>query len=108
LPDCPFEVVDEGVVVHVRLTPNAAFDRIDGLGMRGDEVPVLKVRVRAAPEDGKANKALLKLLAKNLSHPVGKLSLVAGHKSRIKRILITDNGRDLAWQLKKLLEQIGT
>ncbi len=105
MPGSPFEVVAGGLVVHVRLTPKAAHDRVEGIEVRDDGLPVLKARVRTVPEDGKANRALLKLLAKNLSHPVGKLSLVAGHKSRIKRILIAGNGRDLARQFKKFLEQ---
>lgn len=105
MPNSPFEVVAGGLVVHVRLTPKAAFDRIEGVNVRDDGSPVLTVRVRAVPEDGKANKALLKLLSKSLSHPVGKLSLVAGHKSRIKRILVAGDGRDLARQFKKFLEQ---
>jgi uncharacterized protein len=105
LPDGPFEIVAGGLVVHVRLTPKAAFDRIEGVDVRDDGMPVLKARVRAVPEDSKANKALLKLLSKNLSHPVGKLSLVAGHKSRIKRILVAGDGRDLAKRMRKFLEQ---
>ena len=105
MPDGPFEIVADGLIVHVRLTPKAAHDRIDGAELRDDGLPVLKARVRAVPEDGKANKALLKLLAKSLSLPGRNLSLVAGHKARIKRILIAGDGRDLARQFKDLLEQ---
>ena len=105
MQDCPFEIVAEGLIIHVRMTPKAAFDRIDGVAMRDDGLPVLKARVRAIPENGKANKALLKLLSTCLSQPVGKLSLVAGHKSRIKQILAIGDGCDLAEQLKKSLGQ---
>lgn len=99
-----YEVIADGLLIHVRLTPKSAHDRIDGVEER-DDGWVIRARVRAVPEDGKANKALLKLLSKSLSYPVGKLSLVAGHKSRIKRILVSGNGRDLARQFNKFLEQ---
>jgi len=94
------------LVVHVRMTPKAAFDRIDGVETRDDGKMVLRVRVRAVPENGKANNALLKLVGKSLSLPGGKLSLVAGQKSRIKRIVVSGDGRDLARQFSNFLEHI--
>lgn len=105
MPDGPFEVVAEGLIVHVRLTPKAAHDRVAGVEVRDNGLSVFKARVRAVPENGRANSALLKLLSKDLSQPVGNLSLVAGHKSRIKRILITGDGRCLAKKIRKLLDQ---
>ena len=51
----------------VKLAPGAASDRIDGWDVDADDRAVLKVRVRARPVEGEANKALLLLLAKSLA-----------------------------------------
>ena len=45
-------------------------------------------RVRAVPEDGKANEALIALLAKTLAVPKSHLRIVSGATSRLKRIAI--------------------
>ena len=76
------------VLLSVRLTPKAAHDRIDGIEIRDGGRAVLKARVRAVPESGKANEALLQLLAKSLDLPVRSLSLSSGSTGRIKTIRI--------------------
>jgi len=65
----------------VRLTPRGGKDATEG--WQGD---VLKVRVSAAPVDGKANDAVLRLLAKALGMPPSRLTIVAGASGRTKVI----------------------
>ena len=48
----------------------------------------ITVRVTAAPESGKANDAVVSLLAKRLGVPKRSVQIVRGHKSRDKRISI--------------------
>ena len=48
----------------------------------------ITVRVTAAPESGKANDAVVALLAKRLGVPKRSVQIVRGHKSRDKRISI--------------------
>lgn len=72
----------------IRLSPGAAFDRIDGWDVDPDGRAVLKVRVRARPIEGEANAALLKLLAKTLKVPKSAVSLERGGQSRVKRIAV--------------------
>ena len=67
--------------ITVRLTPRGGRDAIDGWD--GD---VLRVRVASAPVDGKANDALLRLLAKALGVAPSQLVLVSGAQSRVKTI----------------------
>lgn len=49
----------------------------------------LRVTVTAVPEKGKANKALVKLLAKKLRLPKSVIQIIAGHHARDKTLLIT-------------------
>ena len=73
----------------MRLTPKAGEDRIDGVTALSGGDPVLSVRVRTAPEDGRANAALVKLVAAALGLPKSLVSVTAGHKSRLKQLAIT-------------------
>ena len=72
----------------MKLTPGAAFDRIDGWDVDADGRPVLKVRVRSRPVEGEANAALLKLLAKTLGVPKSAVSLERGGQSRTKMVSV--------------------
>ena len=72
----------------MRLTPKAGRDGIEGLKPTADGGTELAVKVTAVPENGKANDALLRLLAKTLKLPVSSFSLVAGATDRHKQILI--------------------
>ena len=74
----------DGVVVHLRLTPKAARDAVEGCETLADGREVLKARVRAVPEDGKANEAARKLLARTLGLPASKVSLESGATARLK------------------------
>ena len=79
----------------VRLTPRASRDEV--LGFEGD---VLRARVRAPPVEGKANEALLRLLAGVLDVPPSRLTIVRGHASRDK--LVAVEGLDAAEARRRL------
>ena len=73
----------------VKVTPNAGDNSIS---LPGDNGPagILLVRVTATPENGKANAAVLKLLAKALGLPKTSLAIVRGGNARTKIIAIPD------------------
>ena len=103
----PWTVRPDGLVVEVRLTPRAAMDRIDGIDVLADGAPVLKARVRAVPEKGKANEAVLKLLAKTSGLPASRASLLSGDTARRKTILLAGDGAALASAFSELLAAKG-
>ncbi len=72
----------------VHLTPKASRTSIEGIAEASGGGYVLRVKVTAAPEKGKANAALLKLRAKEWSVAPSRLSLVSGHKDRRKRVCL--------------------
>jgi len=91
LSDGALTVTAEGFLLRVRLTPGAAFDRVDGPGDG-----YLAARVRAKPENGKANAALEALLAKALGAPKRAVSVTRGGKSRLKTVAVTAGAETLA------------
>lgn len=74
--------------MRVRLTPAGGADRIDGCGRDGDGHLYLKARVRTAPENNEANRALEALVAKALGVAKGKVSMARGHTARMKTLEI--------------------
>lgn len=81
----PFSKATDGALVTVRLTPKASSNRIQGLtAVADDGSTALKAAVTAVPEGGKANAALLKLLAKTWKLPKTSLTVTSGATSRRK------------------------
>lgn len=77
--------------------------RILGVAEEADGARVLKVAVSAPPEDGKANAALIELLARALKVPRGALSIAAGAASRRKLVDIAGDAETLRPRLRALL-----
>lgn len=97
-----FELRPGGVRLHIRATPNAGLDRIDGFETRDDGATVLRVSVSAVPDKGKANAALIALLARTLGVPKSAITLVAGETARFKTLEITGDPAALADALAHL------
>lgn len=74
---------ESGVTIPLRVQPKASSDRITG-----EHDGSLKVSVTAPPESGKANQAVIKLLAKTLKLPKSSITISAGRTSRKKKIHI--------------------
>ena len=91
-----------GVALAVRLTPKGGRDAIDGIELLADGRSVLKARVRAAPSEGEANTALLRLIANAVGVPPRDVTLSAGATARIKRLTITGEPPTLIAALEKI------
>ena len=85
----PFRQSKTGLSIFIRLTPNSSKDEIFGVEY-GATGSYFKARVRARPEKGKANTALIKLIAKWLNIPKSRVTLKSGSKSRIKIVEISN------------------
>ena len=93
---------DTGLLLHLRVTPNAGRDAIDGAEMRDDATCVLRIRVAAVPDKGRANAAVIALLAKALGLPKSALSLVSGDTSRFKTLSIAVCDDDVIARIEAL------
>ena len=103
----PFRRHKQGLTVNVRLTPGARSAGVAGVFDAGDGKRALKISVRAPPEDGKANKDLLALLAREWELPKSSLSLLSGDTNRQKVVLIAGDPAALRARLAKSLESQG-
>ncbi|MFQ5534571.1 MAG: DUF167 domain-containing protein [Sphingomonadales bacterium] len=93
--------------ISVRLAPKSSRNVIDRIETDAAGDAFFKVKVTAAPENGKANKALIKLLAKTWKLAPSAITLVSGAKDRNKVLLLPGDGPALlarieAWALQGL------
>ena len=93
---------EAGLLLHLRVTPNAGRDAIDGPEIRDDGSTVLRLRVAAVPDKGRANAAVIALLSKALGYPKSAFELVSGDTSRFKSLRITGAADDLVARLTGL------
>lgn len=84
----PWRETREGLALAVRLTPRGGRDAIDGIETLADGRCVLKARVRAAPTEGEANAALIRLLANEFGLSRSQLTIAAGAAARLKTVAI--------------------
>jgi len=73
----------EGVILNVKAQPRSSKAGLDGV--IGDAV---KVRVKSAPVDGRANKELIETLAEAMDLPKSSVIFKGGETSKTKRILL--------------------
>jgi uncharacterized protein (TIGR00251 family) len=97
-----FRAERNGVTLFVRLTPKSGKDAIEGVEETDDGRSHLKARVRAVPENGKANAALIKLLATQLGLAARDLTIAAGATSRQRQVRISGDPDELALKLTVL------
>jgi len=83
-----FETCDGGVRINLRVTPKAAQNKIQSVMRDADGNLLLKVAVTTVPEDGKANKAVIKLLAKSFGIAKSDIVLLSGETSRVKKLFL--------------------
>jgi uncharacterized protein len=82
-PALPTAQHENGTLLSVFVQPRAAVDLVGG-EYRG----ALKIKTKAPPVDGKANAAAEALIADLVGVPRSRVSVVKGHSSRSKRLLI--------------------
>jgi uncharacterized protein (TIGR00251 family) len=80
---------DGSVTFAVHVVPRASRDAIEG-----EHGGALKIRLTAPPVEDRANEALCRILAERLNVPIRAVRIVAGEKSRTKRVAIAGVTRD--------------
>jgi len=104
LPIC-FQPAMDGVELYVYCAPGAAKEKIGDVVDDGQGQMELKIYVTAPPEDGKANKAIVKLLSKQWDIAKSKIQILRGESSRHKKILLIGDVGQLQNQLQIWYQQ---
>jgi len=92
-------------VLALRVTPGAKRDEISGARVWGEEARLL-VRVRADAQDGKANAAVLRVIADWLDLAQKDVSLASGERSRLKTVVAHGAADDLLGRLAGALDRL--
>ena len=100
----PFEAGPQGVRVRVRLSPGAARDRVSGVAADENGVAWLTASVTQPPENGRANKALIRLLSKEWRVAKSSIAVTNGRTNRRKILSVTGESGALS---DKLAEWLG-
>lgn len=89
----------DGLRLALRVTPRAGQDGIDGVARDAQGRAIVKLRVRAAPADGDANAAVVKLVAQAMGVAPSAVALVRGAASRDKLVHVSGDPVELARRL---------
>lgn len=96
-----FVVTSDGIMLPVQAQPKAKRPGITGI-----HAGRLKVAVAEPPEQGKANAAIIRLLAKALGLKRQQIEMTAGATSSQKRVLITGiTGNTLQQRIEEILAE---
>lgn len=76
---------DEGVVFAAKIVPGSSRTTVSGL-LNG----MIKIKISAAPEKGRANQCLLDFLAKQLGVKKNDVSIISGRNSPVKEVQVRD------------------
>ena len=98
----PYRLGPDGLSLFLRVTPNAGKDTVEGVEIRDDGTAVLRIRVKAVPDKGKANAAVVALLAKALGVPKTAMSVTSGETSRMKTVAVAGDAPGLVARLAAL------
>jgi uncharacterized protein (TIGR00251 family) len=98
-----FQPVAAGIRLRLKVAPKAKRNGIGGWLDEPDGSKALKVAVTVAPEDGKANAAVIALLAKEWGVAKSAISVVAGATDRRKIVEIRGQSAELMQKLQAWL-----
>jgi len=107
MPMRAWSIGPDGLRIALRVTPKARRAAIGPVQERPDGAR-LQIAVQAPPEDGKANAAVVALLADALGVPKGRIDVIQGAAGRLKLVSVGGDGQALADRLAALLSAPST
>lgn len=87
----------DGLIVNIKISPNSKKNEIINEG------DFTKIKIKAQPIDGKANKALIEFLSKNFKIPKTSIKILKGETSKEKTILFETQDEEKITKLKETL-----
>lgn len=96
----PLRTTPKGLFLDIKATPKAAREEVAGI-----RNGALLVKVTAAPEKGKANAAVIALLAKQAGVPKSAFELTSGDTDRNKSFRLVSHGEAVQTWLRGLQQE---
>ena len=103
----PYRTTDKSVVIALRVTPKGGANRVDGFSFDSAGRSFIKLRVTETAKKGKANDAVIKLLAREWQMARSSLAIVAGATNRNKKLEINGDPGMLSENLALWCEKAG-
>ncbi len=91
--------VKKGLLINIRVSPNASKNEI----IISDDM--IKLKITTQPIEGKANKAVIEFLSKQLKVPKSNFEIAKGQTSKDKTILIKLNSSDKITEIKNFFDK---
>ena len=98
-----FDVINNNILLRVRLSPNSSCCKVCGLFTTPNNEKYLKISVISVPEKGKANSELISWLAKKLKIAKSDFTIISGELDRYKKIVINNSNEELLSKLTSLI-----
>ena len=92
--------VEQGLLISVKVIPNAPKNEII------KSADTLKLRITSQPIEGKANKAVIEFLSKQLKVPKSYFEIVKGQASKDKKILIKISDTEKKDTVKRIVNNL--
>jgi uncharacterized protein YggU (UPF0235/DUF167 family) len=102
----PYSGSDAGARLAVRLTPKARHAGVRGMAVDAAGAAYVKAGVTAPAEGGKANRALIKLLARELRLPASSMAIASGTKDKRKSVQIAGDPAEIEKRLELFCGEI--
>jgi uncharacterized protein (TIGR00251 family) len=87
----------DGIIIRLHIQPGASKNEL--VGLHGDR---LKIRLKAPPVEGKANKELINYLSKVFEIPKNEIEIISGQTGRRKNVKIIGITKDHLFQIIKI------
>jgi uncharacterized protein len=101
----PWRAVPGGVEIRLRVTPRSRLDGIAGLHAAADGSVSLAVKVRALPDKGAANAAVIETLSEALGVPKSRIALASGSTGRHKTVVVEGRSDQVEERIVRALGQ---
>lgn len=99
-----FTIKENGLNFNIKVIPRAKQNYIGEVLVNSKNQKILKIYITAAPVEGKANKAVIALLAKSWKLKKSQISIILGAKDNNKVVHISGDPKDLLEYFKQYLQ----
>lgn len=96
------KTLNDVVIFNIKVSPGSSKSAFSGI-----ETGILKIKLNSPPVDGKANEECVRLLSKALKVSKTSITILSGEKSKLKRIQVSGDVREIVSKLEEIANSLG-